>query len=411
MKKYRNVSLILLCLPVLLFTSFYWEGPQEGCPFDRPEWGFFGHKRINRMATLTLPPEMMVFFKPNIDYLTDHAADPDMRRYAVNWEAPRHYIDLDEYGGTLGQLPRTWLEALMTYAKIKGLNAAGDTMAVYSGTAGYSEKQLDNWKSYFAKEVLYRFSSDDKSLNADSLNSFVQRNGFAFPALQSVFFTESLSAHGILPWNLQQMHKRLTKAFRDRDSRLILKLCADIGHYVGDAHVPLHTTSNYNGQKSNQYGIHGFWESRIPELFADEQYDYFIGKPEYIEYPTDYFWKVVTDSHLLVDSVLHVEWALRSAIPADQQMCPDLRQGSQVLTQCRDFAAAYQQNMRGMVERRMRTAVHAVSSVWYSAWLDAGAPDLSHLDGPMASDTDRKEEEELLKGFRGGKIIGRPEEN
>lgn len=78
-----------------------------------PDWGFFAHKRINRLAVLTLPPEMMVFFKPNIDYLTDHAVDPDMRRYASKHEAPRHYIDLDNYGAPpFTDLPRQWVDAL-----------------------------------------------------------------------------------------------------------------------------------------------------------------------------------------------------------------------------------------------------------------------------------------------------------
>lgn len=411
MNKHLKINLLLLALAVVFSTSFYWEAAHEGCPYDRPEWGFFGHKRINRMAVLTLPPDMMVFFKPNIDYLTDHAADPDMRRYAVSWEAPRHYIDLDEYGDRKSELPRTWLEALVEFTSIKGVKNNGDTILIYNGLDSISTEKRKQWKNYFAKEVLFRFSSEDKILEVDSLKAFAKKNDLKIPALQSAFFTEPLSAHGILPWNLQQMHKRLTQAFRDRDSKMILKICADIGHYVGDAHVPLHTTSNYNGQKSNQYGIHGFWESRIPELFADEEYDYFVGKPTYVERPVDYFWGIVYDSHRLVDSVLNVEWALRSAIPADQQMCPDLRQGVQVLTQCRDFAAAYQRNMKGMVERRMRDAVHAVSSVWYSAWVDAGSPDLSDLDSTSGKEADKKEEDELLKQFRGGKILGRPEEN
>ena len=45
-----------------------------------------------------------------------------------------------------------------------------------------------------------------------------------------------------------------------------------------------HTTENYNGQFTNQKGIHGFWESRIPELFYDE-YDFITGKAKYIDYP------------------------------------------------------------------------------------------------------------------------------
>jgi len=58
-------------------------------------WGFFGHKRINRMAVFTLPPELVGFYKYHIEYITEHAVDPDKRRYAVEGEAPRHYIDID----------------------------------------------------------------------------------------------------------------------------------------------------------------------------------------------------------------------------------------------------------------------------------------------------------------------------
>ena len=61
-------------------------------------WGFWGHKRINRMAVFSLPPEMVTFYKKNIEFITEHAVDPDKRRYAIKEEAPRHYIDLDHYG-------------------------------------------------------------------------------------------------------------------------------------------------------------------------------------------------------------------------------------------------------------------------------------------------------------------------
>ena len=49
------------------------------------------------MAVFTLPPDMMVFYKKNIEYVTDHAVDPDKRRYSTEGEAARHYIDIDHY--------------------------------------------------------------------------------------------------------------------------------------------------------------------------------------------------------------------------------------------------------------------------------------------------------------------------
>ena len=72
-------------------------------------WGFYGHGKINYCAVFLLPPEMMVFYKPNIEYIEEHATDPDKRRYAVVEEAPRHYIDVDFYGKyPYDSLPRKW---------------------------------------------------------------------------------------------------------------------------------------------------------------------------------------------------------------------------------------------------------------------------------------------------------------
>ncbi len=376
-----------------------------------PTWGFFAHKRINRLAVLTLPPEMMVFFKPNIDWISDHAVDPDMRRYASKGEAPRHYIDLDEYGTPpFDDLPRQWSEAMIRYTDVWAVTAAGDTTPVFGRLQPMPEGMVRPYKDFFFRQLLPRFYQDDETLDADSLNAFLQANGITLRA-RAAFYHEHLSEHGIVPWHLQKMQRDLTEAFKQRSSRRILRLCADMGHYIGDAHVPLHTTSNYNGQKTGQHGIHGFWESRVPELFADEEYDYFVGKPEYLDRPADFFWQAVFDSHGMVDSVLSMEKNLSRTFPADRQLCPDMRNGLSVLAPCRDYAAAYQSALQGMMERRMRAAIHAVSSAWYTAWVDAGQPDLSKLDVPLASEQEAKEEAELKKVFGQGKILGRPEEH
>ena len=34
-------------------------------------WGFYAHKKINNYAVFLLPPEMMVLYKPNADFITD----------------------------------------------------------------------------------------------------------------------------------------------------------------------------------------------------------------------------------------------------------------------------------------------------------------------------------------------------
>ena len=62
-----------------------------------------------------------------------------------------------------------------------------------------------------------------------------------------------LWAYGVLPWNIEWA-ARLVEAMDARDREAIPRAAKDLGHYVADAHVPLHTTLNYNGQLTGLYG-------------------------------------------------------------------------------------------------------------------------------------------------------------
>ena len=244
-------------------------------------------------------------------------------------------------------------------------------------------------------------------------NSFQHYFGEIFKVnnCQKIIGIDRFSEYGVLPFNLMRVQKKLTNAFRSRDVAAILRQSAEQGHYIGDAHVPLHTTENYNGQMTNQNGIHAFWESRIPELFAEEEYDFFVGKAEYIENKQDFFWKIILDSHQLVDSVLSIEAALVKEFPQDKQFCFDNRNGITTRMQCRAFAKAYSDRMRGMVEQRMTQNIHAVGCMWYTAWVDAGQPDLSIFSKKELTDAEQKELEKIENAYRKGEIKGRAHSN
>ncbi|MEC8835684.1 MAG: zinc dependent phospholipase C family protein, partial [Bacteroidota bacterium] len=115
---------------------------------------------------------------------------------------------------------------------------------------------------------------------------------------------------GILPWHCLLMMNQLTEAMKDSRLEDILRISGELGHYISDAHVPLHTTHNYNGQRSGQYGIHGLWESTIPEL-EFEQYDYWIDeKLSYWENPLEKIWSIILDSHNMLFSVFSAEYCV-----------------------------------------------------------------------------------------------------
>jgi len=302
-------------------------------------WGFFAHQKINYYAVFLLPPEMMVLYKPNIEFLTEHSVDPDKRRYAVADEGSRHYIDIDYYGKyPFDSLPRNW-------------NAAVDK---------YSEK--------------------------------------------------TLAKNGIVPWWIQTMQRRLINAFKEKNQSRILKLSAEIGHYIADAHVPLHASSNHNGQLTGQQGIHGFWESRVPELLADREWNFFIGKAEYVKNPGDFIWKRVLESAGLADTVLKYEQELNNKISPDKKFAFEERNGKIVRQYSTSYCIAYNNMLEGMIETRMRMSIYAVACFWYTAWVDAGQPDLTKLANKTFSEEDLKEFELLNQSWKSNEMMGRKEE-
>jgi hypothetical protein len=220
------------------------------------------------------------------------------------------------------------------------------------------------------------------------------------------FSEDTLRSYGIVPWHVLHMKYKLQKAFENKNIDLILKYSAEIGHYIGDAHVPLHTTENYNGQLSGQKGIHGLWESRLVEINA-EDYDYFVGKAAYKKYVQDYIWDAVKGSHKALDSVLHIEKELTKSFPTDRKYSYEQRGNTTISTYSREFCELYHNQMNGMVERRLKAAVLAVGSIWYTAWVDAGQPDLRSLQNQKPTPELLKEMEALDEHFHNDKHFGR----
>ena len=360
---------------------------------NKYDWGFFGHRKINRMAVFTLPQELLGFYKKNIEYITAHAVDPDKRRYALKNEFARHYIDIDHWDTLpFNNVPRSLNSSAMKYGHVMAVNE-NDTLEIMIP---------DSLKGDFYSKYIFesRYSSVTP-INSDSLiiyfDDLANWNNFSL-----IYFDNKLVQYGIHPYFLEEFYNRLVKYFYKKDVKMILKISADIGHYISDGHVPLHTTENYNGQLTNQIGIHAFWESRLPELFADESYDFVVGKAEYIPDMKSYIWDFIKESHALLPEVLKVEQDLKNEFPQDQQFCFEERLEVTTRIQCEDFSKAYHEKLGGMVEQRMQDAILAVGSFWYSAWVEAGQPDLG-----VVSKIEDVVQKELDDAYNSGNIYGR----
>jgi len=308
------------------------------------DWGFYGHRLINETAVFTLPVDLIPLYKGNIEFVRDHSVDPDKRRHASK-------LTLDRWTND-----EVWTDLFTV-----------------------DQKQIlkENLKFKIFETLDEGFLQVPRAWMPQGIER----------ATHKIIYIEEFSQYGILPFHLEIYQSRLTRAFKAQDWPLVLRLSTELGHYLSDAHVPLHTTENYNGQLSGQEGIHAFWESRIPELFAIDSYDLFVGRAKYIDDTKAYFWDVVLESHTHVDEVLSKELELRATFAKDRQYCYEERGARNTRLECQEYAAAYQDAMEGMVEDRMRKSIQGVGSCWYTAWTDAGRPNLDHLSQQSKIDT------------------------
>lgn len=268
-------------------------------------WGFYAHQQINQLAVYALPQELFPFYRSQIDYLGKHAVDPDMRRYLVDGEACRHYIDIDvfEKAIPLDTLPRRYSDAMAKFGE------------------------------------------------------------------------DSLLANGIVPWHIQWVLQKLTKAFQENNWEKVIHISAELGHYVADAHVPLHNTANYNGQLTGQHGIHGFFESRLPELFMP-RYDLITPEAVYLEKPLEYIWDRIEQGFSALDTVFSSELDMRRTWVESKKTSLEERNGKLVKVWSLEYAAAWHKKLNGMVERRLHASIEGVACFWYTAWVLGGQPNL-----------------------------------
>jgi len=217
-----------------------------------------------------------------------------------------------------------------------------------------------------------------------------------------------LDKHGRLPWYIQDMMAKLTQAMKNGRKDDILFIAADLGHYLGDATQPLHTSANHDGQLTGQKGVHAFFESQLVEQFGSS-YNFKVAEPHVID-PVAETWRIISQSHAAADTLLSVEKALAAAAPATTIYALDAQGqvkknvfNSQIHAKL--YATSYHDALKHMVERQLRTATQAAANYWYTAWVNAGKPDLSKLDTEYTTRSNEQNLKEELKLIQKGKLV------
>jgi hypothetical protein len=186
-------------------------------------------------------------------------------------------------------------------------------------------------------------------------NGFISQNYDTNIALHGLNY---VTKQGNLPWAIQWTEDSLVVAFKQSNWTKAMLLSADLGHYVGDGHQPLHCTANYDGDLTNQSGVHSRYETYLVGgyqnsiVYANDSASYVSNISNYV-FDFIYLSNKYVDSTLYGDSVAHALDTLYSGTYLQKywEIC-----GSQIIL-------------------LMKNASKSTADLIYTAWVDAGSPD------------------------------------
>lgn len=248
-------------------------------------WGYRGHTKISECAPPCFPSSVSFLLGNFSTILVDSALAPDDRKQWDDTEAPKHYIDIDNYPEFqyYGKIPMTW----------------------------------------------------DSITQAHSV-SFILDNG-------------------IVPWATIATYDSLKNCFARQDMNKAALFAADLGHYVGDSHNPLHITSNFDGQNTGNDGIHSRYETRMINSYYTQ-----------ILYPVDSA-QLIPDVQSFVFSYIYANFVyVDSVLKADRDATTLVGN-----TNSSAYTTALWNNSKGFTIPLFRHASFALASLIYTAYIES----------------------------------------
>jgi len=232
-------------------------------------------------------------------------------------------------------------------------------------------QQFSFWKDSLANhgsDADYRKSADPTEgpkhyIDFEDYNDFVVK-GSIIQNYDSAVFKYGIAAitdAGSLPWTIVKCYDTLVQAFQKKDWHHAVILSADLGHYIGDGNMPLHLTANYDGQLTNQKGIHSRYESSMISKYSTS---IVIQQKEAVFLPNvqDFIFTMVYHNFMYVDSVLK----------ADSTSYAIAKSYSSTL-----YYSTLWSMTKNYTGKLFSNAAEVLASVMYTAWINAGSPPLS----------------------------------
>jgi hypothetical protein len=182
---------------------------------------------------------------------------------------------------------------------------------------------------------------------------------YSYKLAVSKYGGRRVSANGTLPWRIGEYSLRLTNNLQAQkwdDAKLDAVVLA---HFVSDAHDPLHTTQNFDGQLTDQTGLSVRFGSSLIDRYAN----FLMLHPQEaskIDDPTTYAFHMAVEANTWVDRILWADWSARAGLSDYTD----------------EYFDRFYTLLGSTAAQEISAAAHDAGSYWYTAWLNAGQPSL-----------------------------------
>lgn len=200
-------------------------------------------------------------------------------------------------------------------------------------------------KHYIDIDSYAEFVSDGRI--PSTLDSVINIHGFYF-----VYNT------GILPWATMATYDSLKNAFIMHDWNKAMLFASDLGHYVADGHMPLHLTTNYDGQLTGQDGVHSRYESDLIWYYIS-QISITGEAVHYVPDVNQYVFGYIYNNFSYADSVLLADDYAYNQAGNDTTMA---------------YYQAFWGRSANFTKQLFQRASVSLAELIYSAWYQAGSP-------------------------------------
>jgi len=275
-------------------------------------WGNEGHTWINHAAVEKTPPSMPKFFRRAAIEIAYLGPEPDRWRSSTEFQLKNaqeadHFIDLERV---------SWLDPLPP-----------------------------------GRYEFYRKLYEHRAATTDHPDDYLPERV------------------GLQPYATLEVYGRLKAAFREYRQRLashqptqavqqaIIFYAGWLGHYVGDASQPLHTTIHYNGWVganpngyTTEHRIHGQFETAyVAANITEKDFAGMVKAPERLNDPFNDYIAYLRNSNTMVENVYSLEKA-------------------------GGFSGKGTAEAFDFTTRRLAAGSQMLLNLWYTAWLESAVP-------------------------------------